>query len=71
MASDDEMKKIAIKAIEDDNFRAVFEKDPEEAAKSMGITLTPEQISALKKSAADLSTSRESKGFISGIVSTT
>ena len=40
MATKEDLKKIAIKCIEDDAFRASFEKDPVKAAGTMGIKLT-------------------------------
>jgi len=63
MATEAEMKKIAVKAIEDDTFRAVLEADPEKAVGSMGITLTPEQLAEVKKrkSQAEAAGAREAK----------
>ncbi len=52
MATKEETKKIALKAIEDDAFRAELEKDPAKAASSIGITLTADEVEALKKQAA-------------------
>ena len=43
-----EIKKIALKAIEDDEFLAALEADPEKAAASLGITLTEEQLLKIK-----------------------
>jgi hypothetical protein len=66
MATKEETKKIALKAIEDDAFRAELEKDPAKAASSIGITLTADEVEALKKQAASAGSagSRESKSFI-------
>lgn len=66
MATKEETKKIALKAIEDDAFRAELEKDPAKAASSIGITLDAEDVESLKKQAASAKDagSRESKSFI-------
>ena len=48
MATEAEMKNIAVKAIEDDNFAAALKADPQKAAASMDITLTPDQVKAVK-----------------------
>ena len=42
------MRKIALKAIEDDDFRAALKVDPVKAVASMGITFTPEQLSEIE-----------------------
>lgn len=49
MATEAELKKVGIKAIEDDAFRATFHADPAKAAATMGITFTPEQLDEIKK----------------------
>ena len=49
MATEAELKKIGIKAIEDDAFRGAFQADPVKAAATLGITFTPEQLAELKK----------------------
>lgn len=71
MASKEEMKKIAVKCIEDDKFRDDFEKDPIKAAVSMGITLTEVQAKDIKAHASKVQAAgvRESKGFVSSIIS--
>jgi len=48
MATKAEMKNIAVKAIQDDNFAAALKADPEKAATSIDITLTPEQVEVVK-----------------------
>ena len=65
MATEAEMKKIAIKAIEDDAFRNALRADPVKAAATMGITFTPEQLDEIKKRKAVLEEAglRESKMF--------
>lgn len=47
MASKEELKKLAIKSLEDDAFRIELEKDPVKAAASMGITLTADEAQKL------------------------
>ena len=66
MATIAELKKLAGKAIEDEEFRAAFDADPGKAAASIGITLTPEQLAEIKKNreAARLVETRESKGYV-------
>jgi hypothetical protein len=66
MATKEETKKIALKAIEDDAFRAELEMDPSKAASSIGITLNAEEIESLKNQSASAKNagSRESKSFI-------
>lgn len=66
MATEAEMKKIAVKMIEDDDFRAAFEADPEKAATSLGITFTEEQLAEIKekKAQAEAAGARESKAWI-------
>jgi len=49
MATEEEMKKLAIKAIEDDSFRESMRADPAKAAASMGIEFTPEQLAEMKE----------------------
>ena len=49
MAAEAEMKKMALKAIEDDDFRAALKADRVKAAASMGITFTPEQLNEMEK----------------------
>ena len=49
MATEAEMKKMALKAIEDDAFRAALRADPVKTAASMGITFTPEQLNEMEK----------------------
>jgi len=67
MATNDDLKKIAQKALEDDGFRAELEKDPVKAAASIGITLSSEQAESIKLNAANAEEagSRESKGLFS------
>jgi len=69
MATHEELKKIAIKSIEDDAFRVQFEKDPVAAASSVGVTLTDDQAQAIKAQAekAEKAGLRESKSFVSSI----
>jgi hypothetical protein len=71
MATKEELKKIAIKCIEDDVFRASFEKDPVKAADTMGIMLTEDQVKNLKEKAAKVEAvgQRESKSLFSSVVS--
>jgi len=71
MASKEELKKIAVKSVEDDKFRDAFEKDPIKAAASMGITLTEAQVKDIKAHASKVQAAgiRESKGFISSVLS--
>ncbi|MFQ6015436.1 MAG: Os1348 family NHLP clan protein [Anaerolineae bacterium] len=66
MATEAEWKKIAVKAVEDDDFRAAFGADPAEAAASLGITLTPEELGAIEKAKAEAEAAgiREAKGVI-------
>ena len=66
MANDAEMKKLAVKAIEDEKFGAELLDNPEKAASSIGITLTAEQIAKIKekKSQAEAAGNRESKSII-------
>ncbi|ATW26810.1 hypothetical protein [Candidatus Formimonas warabiya] len=47
MASKDELKKLAIKSLEDDAFRVELEKDPVKAAASIGITLSADEAQNL------------------------
>lgn len=71
MATEAEMKKIAVKMIEEDDFRTAFEADPEKAAASLGITFAAEQLEEIKKSkaAAEVAGPREAKGVVSIVVS--
>jgi len=69
MATEAELKKIAVKMIEDDSFRATFEANPEEAASSLGISLTAEQAERIKKGTAEAVGVREAKSIISSIFS--
>jgi hypothetical protein len=65
MANQAEMKKMAIKAIEDDNFVAALKADPQKAAASIGITLEPDEVKAVKEGIAAVeSTEWNLKGFI-------
>ena len=66
MATKEEMKRIAIKAIEDDSFRAAMRADPAKAAASMGIEFTPEQLAEMKeiKAKAEAAGIRESKVIV-------
>ena len=66
MASKEEMKKLAIKAIEDDAFRVQLEENPAQAASSIGITLTAEEVEAITSQVESAKSvdSRESKSFI-------
>ena len=63
MATKEEMKKIAIRAIEDDSFREALRADPAKAAQSMGIEFTPEQLAEIKelRAKAEAAGLRESK----------
>jgi hypothetical protein len=63
MATKEEMKKLAIRAIEDDSFRADLRADPAKAAASMGITFTPEELAEMKevRAKAEAAGLRESK----------
>ena len=65
MATEAELKKVGVKAIEDDAFRGAFHADPAKAAATMGITLTPEQLDDIKKRKEVLEKAglRESKMF--------
>jgi len=63
MATAEEMKKVAIRAIEDDSFREAMRADPAKAAASMGITFTPEELAEIKelRAKAEAAGLRESK----------
>jgi hypothetical protein len=63
MATEAELKKIGIKAIEDDTFRDALKVDPVRAAATLGITFTPEQLAELKmrKDVLEKAGLRESK----------
>ena len=63
MATKEEMKRIAINAIEDDSFREAMRADPAKAAASMSIEFTPEQLAEMKeiKAKAEAAGIRESK----------
>ena len=63
MATTEEIKKIAIKAVQDDSFREAMRADPVKAAASMGIEFTPEQLAEMKelKAKAEAAGIRESK----------
>jgi hypothetical protein len=65
MATKGEMKKIAIRAIEDDSFRADLRADPAKAAASMGIKFTPEELAEMKevRAKAEAAGLRESKAY--------
>jgi len=65
MATEAELKKVGIKAIEDDAFRSAFHADPAKAAATLGITFTPEQLDEIKKRKEVLEKAglRESKMF--------
>ncbi len=65
MATEAELKKIGIKAIEDDAFRKAFQADPAKAAATLGITFTAEQLDEMKKRKDVLEKAglRESKMF--------
>jgi len=65
MATDAELKKVGIKAIEDDAFRAAFHADPAKAAATLEIIFTPEQLDEIKKRKEVLEKAglRESKMF--------
>ncbi len=70
MASEAELKLVAIKAIEDDSFRAAFDANPAAAVAPMGITLTAKQLADLKeaKAKADAAGDRLSKAyFVNGV----
>jgi hypothetical protein len=69
MATEAELKKIAVKMIEDDSFRVTFEADAEKAASSLGITLTAEQAERIKKGTAEAVGVREAKSIFSSIFS--
>jgi regulator of PEP synthase PpsR (kinase-PPPase family) len=66
MATEAELKKVGIKAIEDDAFRGDFHADPAKAAATLGITFTPEQLGKIKKrrEVLDKAGLRESKMMI-------
>jgi hypothetical protein len=66
MATAEEMKKIAIRAIEDDAFRMDLRADPAKAAASMGITFTPEELVEMKelRAKAEAAGLRESKSLM-------
>jgi hypothetical protein len=66
MATEAELKKIGIKAIEDDAFRNAFKADPVKAAATLGISFTQEQLDEVKtrKEVLDKAGLRESKMFI-------
>ncbi len=66
MATKEETKKIALKAIEDEAFSIELAKDPAKAASSIGITLSPEDVESLKNQSASAKNAgtRESKSFI-------
>jgi hypothetical protein len=63
MATTEEMKKIAIRAIEEDSFREALRADPAKAAASMSIQFTPEQLAEIKelRAKAEAAGLRESK----------
>lgn len=69
MASNEDLKKIAIKCMEDDNFRIALEENPIETAAAIGITLSPEEAKNIQVSVskAEEAGTRESKGMISSI----
>lgn len=73
MASKEELKQIAMKCVEDESFREQMDKDPASAAASMGITLTAEQVADIKAHAAKAEEVglRESKGFVSTLITST
>jgi len=66
MASDAEVKKLGVKAIEDEKFGAALIANPQEAAASIGIKLTAEQVAKIKakKAQAEAAGTRESKSII-------
>ncbi len=66
MASDAEVKKLGVKAIEDEKFGAALLADPQKAAASIGIKLTAEQVAKIKakKAQAEAAGTRESKSII-------
>ena len=70
MANQEELKKIAVKSIEDDEFRSLLETDPAAAAASLDITLTDEQVESIKAGASKAAEagSRESKGIVGSVV---
>ena len=49
MATKDDLRAIAGKALVDPEFRQKLSEDPEAAVKEVGIELTPDQIKALKE----------------------
>ncbi len=49
MATQDELRNLAGKALAEPDFRKKLMDDPEEAIKETGIKLTPEQLKALKE----------------------
>jgi hypothetical protein len=63
MATEAELKKVGIKAIEDDAFRGAFHADPAKAAATLGITFTPEQLGEIvkRREVLDKAGLRESK----------
>ena len=61
MASKQELDRLATRAIEDDEFRAILEADPAKAAEALGIKLTPDQSLKLKKAAVEPLDGRQSK----------
>ena len=63
MATIEEMKKVAIRAIEDDSFRESMRADPAKAAALMGIEFTPEELAEIKelRAKAEAAGLRESK----------
>jgi hypothetical protein len=65
MATEAEFKKVGIKIIEDDAFRGAFQADPAEAAATLEIIFTPEQLDEIKKRKEVLEKAglRESKMF--------
>ena len=65
MATEAELKKVGIKAIEDDAFRVAFHADPAKAAATLGITFTPEQLEEIvkRKEVLEKAGLRESKMF--------
>ena len=68
MATEAEMKKVAVKMIEDDDFRAAFTEDPEKAVSSMGVTLTGGQLAEVKRNLTEAAEAirREAKAWICG-----
>lgn len=65
MASKDELRQIAHRMVDDQDFSAEFKKDPRLAAASMGITLTEEQVERFQQQVARAEEEglRESKAF--------